>query len=268
MPDHFLININEYIRGIGTDYEQGIRIPGVFTFNNGQISAKKLENSNSVNSNSVTGEPPYNKLDNTVKAVTDFYGSKDFSWIIKSGEEFVYLEEKLKSIGMRAEKTFFGMYYLLDNPGFNSDQSPEFSVIVARDREQIGDVVDLTCEIFGINVSERDTMIQERLTVLNNPENRSGFAVVYAEGKPIAYSRHRFSHDGKAMYLTGSGVIKEFRKRHVYLSLLQHRYELALKYGCRLLTVLASRDTSMPILDSLGFSTESKYLFMTRKVQV
>ena len=268
MPNPVYAHIDKYIRGgLGTDYEPGLEIPGLSILEDKYIFAKKIESSTSVNVNSVLGEPPYDGLYEIIKTVFDFYGTKSFSWIIKSNEKYAYLEDKLSSMGMKPEKIFFGMYFPLDGHSFEGISVPEFSIVDARNKEQISDVVDLTCEIFGINVNEKGDMIQERFKILSNPANRSGFTLIYVDRKPVGYSRYRISYDGKVMYLTGSGVLKEFRGKHIYLSLLQHRAEIAVKNGCKLLTVFAREDTSKPILDKLGFSTEGKYLFMTRKKQ-
>lgn len=268
MSDQIYPHIDKYIRGWGTDYEPGLKIPGLSILEVDNIYAKKIEYSASVNSNSVLGEPPYEKFDQTIRAVLDFYGSKSFSWIIKSNEKYSYLEKALRKIGMYPEKTFFGMYFPLEDHGFDNMSVSKFSVKDAKSKEQIGDVVDLTCEIFGIDVNEREDMIQERLAILDNPANRSGFTVTYIGNKPAGYSRYRISSDGTAMYLSGSGVLEEFRGKHVYLSLLKHRSEIAIKNGCKLLTVFAREDTSKPILEKLGFRIEGKYLFMVSKKQI
>ncbi len=266
MSDPVHSNIDKYIRGgLGTDHEPGLEIPGLSILESEYIFAKKTEYSTSVNANSVLGEPPYDELHGVIKKVLDFYGTRPFSWIIKSNEKYAYLEDALSSMGMKREKTFSGMYFALDDHSFESISVPEFSIVNANNVEQIGDLVDLTCEIFSINANEREDMIRERMSILLNPSNRSGFHLAYMNGKPVGYSRYRISHDGKAMYLTGSGVLKEFRGKHVYLSLLKHRYEVAVKKGCELLTVFAREDTSKPILEKLRFKTEGVYLFMTGK---
>ncbi len=268
MPDAVYTNVDKYIRGIGTDYEPGLKLSGVSVLEDKYMFAKKIETSDSVNANSVAGEPPYDELDKTMNIIINFYGSKNFSWIIKSSEKYEYLKEALSNIGMVAEKTFFGMYFSLDDYRLETISGSKFLVTEAKNEHQISDVVDLTCKIFNITMSERNDMIQERMASLDNPENRSGFALAYVDGKPVGYSRHRFSHDGIAMYLTGSGVLKEFRGKHIYYSLLKYRSEIAVKNGCKILTVLAREDTSKPILEKLGFRTEGKYLFMTRSKQV
>lgn len=267
MPDPVSFHIDKYIRGLETDYEPGLEIPGLSMLTDKFITAKKIESSESVNANSVVGEPPYDRLNETIRTVVDFYGSKPFSWIIESSEKYSYLEKALSNIGMIREKTFLGMYLHLEDLSFEKMSERRHPVTDARNREQIGDLVDLTCEIFGTDAKEREDMIQERLAILRNPANRTGFALVYVEGKPAGYSRFRISFDGKAMYLTGSGVLEEFRGNHIYLSLLNHRLEIAVKSGCKLLTVLANERTSKPILEKLGFRTHGKYLFMTSKKQ-
>lgn len=262
-------HIDKYIRGgLGADYEPGVEIPGLSIFENKHIFARKNEFSTSVNSNSVVGELPIEGLIENIRAVFDFYGSKTFSWIIKSSERYAYLENALTSIGMKVEKTFFGMYLPLTCNSLEKVCVPKITIVHAKSLEQIGEVVDLSCKIFGINANEREDMIKERMSILLNPLNRSGFHLAYSEGIPVGYSRYRLSHDGKAMYLTGSGILKEYRGKRIYLSLLKERFDIAMKNGCKFLTVFAREDTSKPILEKLGFKSEGKYLFMTTRKQV
>lgn len=265
MPDPVYPGIKGYIRGITTDYEPGTEIPGISFFKDEHIFARKVDFSTNVNANSVVGEPPYDDISGSIKTVKDFYGTRPFSWFIKADKEYAYLEESLRSIGMEPDKTFFGMYFPLTYSSLEELAVPDVHIADARNREQIGDLVDLSCEIFGINAGERNEMINERMTIIRNPSNRSGFHVAYMNGRPAGYARHRISHDGRAMYLTGSGIKKDFRGLHLYLSLLKHRHEIAKKKGCEFLTVLARDDTSRPILEKLGFRVEGKYFFMSPK---
>lgn len=261
-------HLDRYIRGgLGTDHEPGLEIPGLSILEDKYIFAKKVESSMSVNANSCLGEPPHTEVQETIKKVFDFYGTKSFSWIIKSNKEHTYLKNALSSAGIKPEKEFYGMYLPLEVNCFESIAAPDFSIVDAKNKEKISDVVDLTCEIFGQEIGEREDMIKERMSILSNPSNRSGFQIAYVKGNPVGYSRYRISLDRKAMYLTGSGVNREFRGKHIYISLLKHRYELAKKKGCKLLTVFARGDTTKPILEKMGFKTEGKYLFMTRRLQ-
>lgn len=258
-------HIDKYIRGgLGTDYEPGLEIPGVSIFQDDYLFAKKVESSSSVNANSVIGEPPMEMLNESIKAINEFYGTKPFSWIIKSSKKYAYIEKTLNSAGMKQEKTFYGMYLPLDNTTLEKIDASDLRIELAKNEKQIGEVVDLSCEIFSINISERENMIQERMSILLNPFNRSGFHLAYIDGKAVGYSRYRFSGDGVAMYLTGSGILKEFRGKHIYMAFLKERHRIAKNSGCKLLTVFAREDTSKPILEKLNFKTEGKYLFMTR----
>lgn len=51
------------------------------------------------------------------------------------------------------------------------------------------------------------------------------------------------------MYLTGSGILKEFRGKHIYQSLSIQMYEIAKNKGCEFLTVFAREDSSKPIIE-------------------
>lgn len=265
MPVHHRLPVDMYIRGLETDYEKGLKVPGLSILENEYITARRVEHSDSVNTNSVFGEPPSDKLDETIRSVLDFYGSKAFSWIIKSNAEYAYLENALRHIGMSHSKTFSGMFLQLQASDLKDMSVQEVDVTDATSEVQINDLVTLTCEIFNIDANERENMVRERMAILDSPLNRSGFNIVYIDGRPVGYSRYRISSDGMAMYLTGSGVLKEFRRKHIYHSLLNHRLGTAVKKGCKLITVLASEETSKPILERLGFKTNGKYLFMTRK---
>lgn len=258
--------VEEYFSGMETDFEPGLDIPGLSLIRSGNVLGKKLEGSVSVYANSVAGEPPESQLMETIEKLQDFYGDTPFSWVVKYNGEHGYLLNALRNLGMETLTTLYGMYYVLSEGEPGKVDNSHCTVREISTREEIEELVDISCEIFNIDrVGNRDAMIREREAILANPQNRSGFSLAYLDGKPIGYSRYRISSDGRAMYLTGSGVLKSFRGRHAYLSLLENRMARAREKGCLLLVVQASEGTSKPILEKFGFETAGKYLFMGPK---
>lgn len=262
-PD--LSAIASYIRGISTDYEEGIAFPGLSWLKKWGLLIRKIEGSSNIYSNTVTGEPPEEKLEAAIEDVMDFFKGMPFSWNARYDQGYQYVMDALEKHGMKPREYYAGMYRLADHP---AEKPIVPSIVEVRDAESHSEMeilVDLTCRIFGISsVSNRDTMLKERLSYLRLPSRRGGFCLAYYNGSPAGYSGYRISNDGKAMYLTGAGVLEEFRGKGLYSALLNHREYIAVKSGCGIMVVSAKEDTSKPLLLRKGFNLAGSYVLMAR----
>jgi predicted acetyltransferase len=79
--------------------------------------------------------------------------------------------------------------------------------------------------------------------------------VAYVDGKPVSYARNEFM-GGKGnpfVGLYGGSTLPEYRNRGIYTAMIAARLREARERGAEFIFVDARQDTSMPILQKLGF---------------
>jgi|GEM_PF-1152554 len=86
----------------------------------------------------------------------------------------------------------------------------------------------------------------------NHPESFNMY-VVYVDDKPVSYGRVEFAEDNPFGSIWGGSTLESYRRRGIYTQLVAKRMQDAQSRGCEYLTVDARPDTSMPILEKLGF---------------
>lgn len=84
------------------------------------------------------------------------------------------------------------------------------------------------------------------------PESLSLY-VAYIDDQPVAYARLEIQPDNPFAYLWAGATLPQFRGRGLYTALVATRLQAAHARGCRYITVDAMPDTSMPIVQKLGF---------------
>lgn len=104
--------------------------------------------------------------------------------------------------------------------------------------------------------SEDDVQAElpDRLRYLDMYGLRAGFVLGYLGDELVANAAWRCSSDGRAMYLTGAGTLKEHRGKAIYQTMTQHRLARAATLGCGYAVIEAQVDTSAPILSRRGFA--------------
>ena len=85
-----------------------------------------------------------------------------------------------------------------------------------------------------------------------SPESISMY-VVYVDGQPVSYGRVEFADDNPYASIWGGSTLEAYRRRGIYTQLVATRLQEAKARGCQYLTVDARQNTSMPILEKLGF---------------
>lgn len=77
--------------------------------------------------------------------------------------------------------------------------------------------------------------------------------LVYVDDKPVSYGRVEFAPNNPFASIWGGSTLTEYRGRGIYTQLVAARLQEAKTRGCEFLQVDARMDTSMPILEKLGF---------------
>jgi GNAT superfamily N-acetyltransferase len=134
---------------------------------------------------------------------------------------------------------------------------------------RIVEVVDRATARVGLSLAhhagadlERD--LKERMAYLSLPTRRSGWLVAFAGDAPVANAGYRFSADGRCLYLTGAETIESRRGRGIYQTLVAYRARLAYERGCEIVSILANRHTSAPILARHGFADHGELPWFRR----
>ena len=103
---------------------------------------------------------------------------------------------------------------------------------------------------------ERDDAVSQRILGAweRDPESVSVY-VAYVDGKAASYSRNEFlgAKDSPFVGLYGGSTIAEYRNRGIYTAMIAARLREAQERGKKYALVDAKQDTSMPILQKLGF---------------
>ena len=80
--------------------------------------------------------------------------------------------------------------------------------------------------------------------------------IAYVDDKPVSYGRIEFPRgDNPFASIWGGSTLPDYRNRGIYSALVATRLQEAISRGRQYLTVDATPDTSMPILQKLGFIT-------------
>lgn len=86
----------------------------------------------------------------------------------------------------------------------------------------------------------------------NDHDNLSIY-LAYVDGKAVSYGRVEYMPDNPFASIWGGSTLAEYRRRGIYTDMVAVRLQEARARGCKYLTVDARQDTSMPILQKLGF---------------
>lgn len=87
-----------------------------------------------------------------------------------------------------------------------------------------------------------------------DPEAMSLY-IVYVDDMPVSYGRIEFAENNPFASIWGGSTLVDYRRKGIYTQLVAKRLQAAQARGCEYLTVDARPDTSMPILQKLGFKT-------------
>ncbi len=247
----------KYVRGVMWDYEH---IPASVTFaERDELLMYKTEGSSSILSNKVAKFEAGSKEE--VAALLDevlqFYGGKSFSWWVGPDSVPENLKDILVDQGLTYEDTYYGLVLPLEKD-LKSRTIP-YEIRVVESLEDVEHYVNVSGEVWDYDESTKEHLVQQRYNYLIDKNRRGGFLITLDGGKPVGYAGYRFSSDGVAMYLAGTGVLTEYRKRGIYHALLAKRMELAAQNGAKYIVTQARNGTSEPILRKLGFEEIGRY---------
>ncbi|WP_221567251.1 GNAT family N-acetyltransferase [Alkalihalobacillus sp. TS-13] len=245
-----------YVRGVMWDYES---VPDNVEFvERPALLMYKTEGSSSILSNKIAKvkvetDKAFEQL---IGEVGGFYQGKPYSWWIGPDSKPEDLILKVELAGLEYEDTYYGLVKAVDR--WEKVELP-YALRNVVDEDDIRQYVEVSANIWGYDDATEETLIRQRLAYLKAPDCRGGFLIVMDGDRAVGYAGYRFSSDGEAMYLSGTGVLPKYRGQGIYRALLSRRLELASSYGSNWIVTQARKGTSEPILRKLGFEELGKY---------
>lgn len=185
--------------------------------------------------------------DSTVERGIDealaFFGPQAFNWDVGPSSSPTDLGERLVRRGLE----------LVEAPRMMTATLPlsgAWPVPAGLRIEHVSDesTARLSLELAHHDGDELEMMLSDRLAYLASAGRRGGFLIAFIGDVPVGNAGYRYSADGACVYLTGAETVPEHRGRGVYKALVAFRAAAAQAHGCRLASILASGETSAPIL--------------------
>jgi GNAT superfamily N-acetyltransferase len=185
--------------------------------------------------------------DRRIDEVLALFGETPFHWHVGPSSTPADLEQRLVRHGL--ELLARPRLMTADVPLTGTWRSADVRIVEVTDRAS----ARIALELAHHSGEELERALEERLAYLALPDRRSGFLVVFDGDVPVANAGYRFSGDGRCLYLTGAETAETHRGRGIYQTLIAYRARMASRRGCKIVSILANRDTSAPILARHGF---------------
>lgn len=245
----------KYVRGVMWDYES---IPDSVEFvERDELLMYKTEGSTSILSNKVTKFTTNSNVESLFNEVLSFYVGKAFSWWIGPDSQPDYLASFIQDKGFTYEDTYYGLVLPVTKNVVTPDVNYDIREVTTE--KDVRNYVEVGAQIWNYDEATIEHLVQQRLSYVKEENRRGGLHIVLDGNKPIGHAGYRFSDDGVAMYLAGSGVLPEYRNRGIYRALLAKRMELTRANNAKYIVTQARKDNSEPILRKLGFEDLGRY---------
>jgi GNAT superfamily N-acetyltransferase len=188
------------------------------------------------------------EADVRIEELLEFFGDVGFHWHVGPSSTPEDLEARLVAHGLVAMERPRLMTAGLPLAGVWRDSGARIVEVADRDMAR------LSLELAHHTGEDLERSLNERMAYLALPTRRTHFLVVFLGDVPVANASYRWSSDGRCMYLTGAETAETYRGRGVYQSLISYRARLAHERGCEIVSILANRNTSAPILRRHAFA--------------
>ncbi|HET7627251.1 MAG TPA: GNAT family N-acetyltransferase [Bacillales bacterium] len=248
------------------DYEPS-RIPAhiAFVHEDGLIMIKNPE-SRSIHSNRVV-HTNFSKGDfeSRYQEVVDFFDRLPFGWWAGPRDRPIDLASRLKEKEFRVIDEYVGLAYDLRTIDERDEGGSCAEIVDVSTDEELRDLVEVGTAVWGYDEETTAAVARDKKAILQLPERRGGFTLASVEGKPVGFANYRFSGDGEAIYLNGSGVLQTYRRQGIYRKLVESRLLLAKAKGCRFAVTQARVGMSDTVLKAIGFREYGTYQLLTRE---
>jgi ribosomal protein S18 acetylase RimI-like enzyme len=192
--------------------------------------------------------------DQAIAAHLDYYRSLGyaFEWKYYSYDTPDDLPERLLAAGFQQQEREALMLLDLEHAPAILTAPPAVDVRRLPTLEAIADA-DAVHEAVWEDAGAVSLRVQQAWSV--DPQSVSVYAA-YVDGIPACYGRIEFSPVGNPFAsIWGGATLPQYRKRGLYTGLVAARIQEAQQRGYRYIVIDADPQTSMPILQKLGFIT-------------
>jgi len=179
--------------------------------------------------------------------VLAFFGDVPFSWHVGPSSSPADLVERLERRDLVVRERPRLMTAALPLGGEWREAALRIVEVTDRDTARVG---------LGLAHHDGDDLeraLDERMRYLSFPGRTTHFLVAFIGDTPVANAAYRWSSDDRCLYLSGAETVEAYRGRGIYQSLIRYRASLAHERGCEIVSILANRHTSAPILARHGF---------------
>jgi GNAT superfamily N-acetyltransferase len=241
-------DLARYCEAMLYDYEPEWRTPGTVELDRPDVLAWKRPGWPIGYSRVAYAKWTAAEADTRIDEVLAFFGDTPFNWHVGPSSTPADLEARLVSRGLLVQGRPRLMTAGLPLAGEWRDA--DLRIVEPTDRDGSRLLLELARHTGG----ELERSLDERMDYLALPGRRTHFLIAFDGDVPVANAGYRLSSDGRCMYLIGAETVEAHRGRGIYQSLIRHRARLAHARGCAIVSILANRDTSAPILARHGFA--------------
>ena len=247
----------QYCEAMIYDYEPDWRPPGVVELDRADVLAWKRPGWPASASRVAYAKWRTADADRHIDEVLAFFGDTPFTWHVGPSSTPANLEGRLVAHGLA----------LGERPRLMTAPLPLRGEWRAADL-RIVEVTDRATALVSLGLAHHgddlERALSDRARYLAHPGRTTHFLVAYLGDTPVANAGYRWSSDGRCLYLTGAETVPAYRGRGIYQSLITYRAQLAHERGCAILSILANRHTSAPILTRPGFADHGEMPWFTR----
>lgn len=187
-----------------------------------------------------------------------FFSYKVFSWFLDQTKDH-HIYKFLLDKGWRLEEIYEGRSLALDRK-FDLKGCVLEVEAFTKHVEALVDVMAGVWQTKDRSVLNR--VIDRTNNYLSSNDRRGGYLLLYQNQKPVGYATYRLSSCGKYLYLSGSGILQEYRGKGHYKSLLYYRLNKGYELGASYALTQAKQTSSSPILNKFGFKKHGTSLHM------
>ena len=180
----------------------------------------------------------------------------DFEWKYFDYDTPNNLPECLANSGLeKAEEEAVMVLPIADAPS-KLLQAPQYDIRKITTKEMFLEMDEVYYEVWKDDPFSDATphkMSEWLLPRYESDSDNLSIYLVYVDGKAVSYGRVEYMPDNPFAGIWGGSTLVDYRRRGIYTDMVAIRLQEARERGCEFLTVDARQDTSMPILQKLGF---------------
>ena len=252
------LDLARYCEAMLYDYEPEWRTAGSVELNRPDVLAWKRPGWPVSYSRLAYAKWTADNADMRINELLAFFGDAAFTWYVGPSSKPSDLVARLVAHGFVVQERPRLMTAGLPLAG--AWRNGQTRIVEAVDR----DMARLSLTLAHHSGDELERMLDERIAYLALPGRRTHFLIAFRGEVPVANAAYRWSSDGRCMYLIGAETVEAHRGRGIYQSLITYRARIAHERGCEIVSILANRNTSAPILARHGFADHGEQPRLTR----